>query len=62
MLNFKNLKIVHAVHVQKLYEKVVYYAKCMFNYCGSFIVLLKCSSKTVPIDRNLQKPAKRLSK
>lgn len=61
MLNLKP-EIVHAVHVQKLYEKAVYYAKCMFNFCGSFIVILKCSSKTVPIDRNSQKLAKTVNK
>ena len=28
------------------------------NFCGTLVVIVKCSSKTVPIDRNLQKPVK----
>ena len=32
MLDFKNLEFSDAVHAQKLYGKVVYYAKCMFTF------------------------------
>ena len=37
---------------------IQYYAKCMLSFCNTLVVIVKYSSKTISIDRNLQKPVK----